>query len=150
MNATSKRKNRPIRTTKPIRGCCLGDWLKMNSPRRVMKNSDQQSILNISPPFIRQRKLRHPQVERESNRCLKKSGDKNKAWCHWQRIIYHPVFNNIIEQKQVWHRQYGFKIISLRTIELPIGHWKIMRPTGSIRLEKIRRTFVWLKSNSNK
>ncbi len=44
-----------------------------------MKNSDQQSILNISLPFIQQRKLEHLQVERESNRCLKKSGDKNKA-----------------------------------------------------------------------
>ena len=75
---------------------------------------------------------------------FKKSGDKNKAWCHWQRIIYHPVFNNVIEQKQVWYRQYGFKIISLRTIELPIGHWKIMRPTSSIRREEIQRTFVWL------
>ncbi len=43
-----------------------------------MKNSDQQSILNISLPFIRQRKLGHQQVERESNRCLKNQEIKIK------------------------------------------------------------------------
>ena len=66
-----------------------------------MKNSDQQSILNISLPFIRQRKLEHLQVERESNRCLKNQEIKIKRGANDKWIMYHPVFNNIIEQKQV-------------------------------------------------
>ena len=52
---------------------------KNEKPVESSEISDQESIFKYGLRFIQQWKLRHPQVERESNRCLKKSGDKNKA-----------------------------------------------------------------------
>ena len=64
MKVTSNWSDKPIRTTKSLIGSVVLELIENELHMGRSENSGQQSIRNISLPFIRQWKLRHPQVER--------------------------------------------------------------------------------------